>query len=44
MPTHGTQVRGAITPKLPHVGDRVRFVPTSTDRTRILQVFPGTGP
>jgi D-serine deaminase-like pyridoxal phosphate-dependent protein len=41
---HGTQVRGATTTKLPRVGDRVRFVPTSTDRTRILQVFPGTDP
>lgn len=41
---HGTQVHAVTAATLPRVGDRVRFVPTSTDRTRILKVFPGSDP
>ena len=41
---HGTQVHAVTAATPPHVGDRVRFVPTSTDRTRVLKVFPGGSP
>lgn len=41
---HGTQVHAVTAATLPRAGDRVRFVPTSTDRTRVLKVFPGGSP